>query len=418
MRAEPGHDPALAGLRGMQRLAALLLVLAGALYVVARLYEPAHPLLGYLRAFCEAAMVGGLADWFAVTALFRHPLGLRLPHTAIIPTNKDRIGDTLGQFVQRNFLSPEVVAAKIAEIDLAGTTARWLADPQRSAPLAAHIAQFLPRILDAMGDEPVRHFLHGNLVAWLRRVDMASLAADVLETLTAQNRHQALVDEIIAQAERFLRESEPEIRARVREKTAWLWQKIGLDEKVADRLIRAAEEALAEVSADPTHAWRQRFTQLVQDYIAALRISSEYQRRAEALKEALVEHPLLTHYLGAVWDEIRARIREDAALPDSRVRAHLQVSLMRLGEGLLADSAVRDAVNASLRQTLIRVVETRRQEVAALIADQVRRWDAGTLTERIERAIGRDLQYIRINGTVIGGLVGVAIHFISQLFPA
>jgi uncharacterized membrane-anchored protein YjiN (DUF445 family) len=398
----------------MQRAATGLLLAAAAVYAVARVYESRHPAVGYLRAFCEAAMVGGLADWFAVTALFRHPLGVPLPHTAILPSNKSRIGEALGRFVERNFLSTEVVAAKLAEADVAGTVARWLAHPERSATLAGHVAHLLPRLLDAVGDQPMRQFLHRQVLEGLRRIEMAPLAADVLETLTAGNRHQELVDEVILQTRRLLSEAEPALRARVREKTAWLWKKLGVDEAISDRLIAAAEEALAEAAVDPAHAWRQRFTDLVHEYAVRLRTSPEYARRAEAFKQALLDHPVLGSYVGSVWDEVRARVREDAASEDSAIRANLHSALLRLADALLAEPAVREAINASLRKALAEIVETRRHEVAELIAQTVRRWDAHTVSERIERAIGRDLQYIRINGTVIGGLVGVIIHALSR----
>jgi uncharacterized membrane-anchored protein YjiN (DUF445 family) len=222
------------------------------------------------------------------------------------------------------------------------------------------------------------------------------------------------VDEVILQTRRLLSEAEPALRARVREKTAWLWKKLGVDEAISDRLIAAAEEALAEAAVDPAHAWRQRFTDLVHEYAVRLRTSPEYARRAEAFKQALLDHPVLGSYVGSVWDEVRARVREDAASEDSAIRANLHSALLRLADALLAEPAVREAINASLRKALAEIVETRRHEVAELIAQTVRRWDAHTVSERIERAIGRDLQYIRINGTVIGGLVGVIIHALSR----
>jgi uncharacterized membrane-anchored protein YjiN (DUF445 family) len=426
MRGDSLHDPvkgdegdlARVRLRAAKRRATGLLLAAAVLYLIARVYEPAHPAIGYLRAFCEAALVGGLADWFAVTALFRHPLGVPLPHTAIIPSNKDRIGDALGRFVERNFLSQEVVGVKLAQIDFAALVGRWLSDAEHARALAAQVAVWLPRLLDATGDEAMRRFLHENLVSALRRIDFAPIAADLLETLTAQNRHQQLIDEILLQGQRFLGEAEPEIRARVRERTAWLWQKLGVDEAISDRLIKAAGDALADVSADPQHAWRQRFTDMLNEYVQALRNSEAYRERAERLKLAVLEQPQLAEYVGTVWDHLRARVRDDAADPDSRLRANLGPMLVTLGEGLLADGEVREALNRWLRAALAGLVEARRHEVSSLIAETVRRWDPATVTERVERAIARDLQYIRINGTLIGGLVGLVLHALSQLLPA
>ena len=409
------QDLAVARLRAMQRLALALLLAVAVVFVLARAYEPLHPGVGYLRAFCEAALVGGLADWFAVTALFRRPLGLPIPHTAIVPEKKDRLGEALGEFVERNFLSPDVVAAKLTDVDFSDVLAGWLTDRSRSGAVAGGLATLLPRLLDALGEEPMRHFIRENFGSALRRIELAPLAAELLDTLTAHEHHQELVDELVVQAERFLRDAEPEIRGRVRAKTAWLWQKLGIDEKIADRLIEAAEQALAEISRDPAHAWRQRFTQLVREYIGSLRHSGEFRQRAERLKETVLAHPGLSRYLGAVWDEVRARVREDAALDDSRIRANLEATLVWLGETLREDPAVRDALNGWMRAVLTELVHTRRNEVATLISDTVRRWDARTVSDKVERAIGRDLQYIRINGTLIGGLVGVLLHAASQV---
>ena len=189
-----------------------------------------------------------------------------------------------------------------------------------------------------------------------------------------------------------------------------------VDEKIADRLIEAAEEALAEIGRDPAHAWRQRFTQLVRDYITTLRHSEEQRQRAERLKQAVLSYPGLGEYLGMVWDEVRARVRDDAARDDSRIRANVEATLVWLGERLRADPAVREALNGWMRAVLTDLVRTRRNEVAGLISGTVRRWDARTVSDKVERAIGRDLQYIRINGTLIGGLVGVLLHAASQVF--
>jgi len=419
---QSGADPDAAGrtrrLRSMQRIATAMLAAVAAFYVVARVFEARHPAIGYIRAFCEAAMVGGLADWFAVTALFRHPLGVPLPHTAIVPRNKDRIGRTLGEFVERNFLSAEVVSARLADIDFARTAGRWLADDARSGPVVSQLARFVPRVLDTVADEPARHFLHRNLVSALGRIEFAPLAANVLEILTVADQHQRLMDELVVQARRFLNEAEPEIRAKVRDQTAWLWQKLGVDDAISERLITAAEEALAQIASDPQHAWRQRFSAMVVAYIAALRESPDYHARAERLKHSVLEHPLLAEYLEQVWAGVRERVRDDASAPHSRLQASLREAVQGIGAGILEDEAVADALNRWLRDVLFELVERRRTSVGALIAETVAKWDAGELTGRIELAIGRDLQYIRVNGTLIGGLIGVLIHVLSGVLPS
>lgn len=401
-------------LRRMQRIATGLLLVAAACYALAHAFEARYPGLGFLRAFCEAAMVGGLADWFAVTSLFRHPLGVPLPHTAIIPANKDRIGASLGRFVERNFLASDIVRGRLARTAFTATAADWLRDPARTAPVARQAVRVLPRLLEAIDDAPLRQFLVRNLHDTLARVDVAPLLAGVLELIATPDRLQALVDGLVGQARQFLADAEPDIRVRVRERTAWLWQKLGIDQAISDRLITVAQETLAEVAADPKHAWRLRLDALLREHAAALRHSPAYQARAEAFKQSLLAQPELADALGNVWTRLRERLDAHAAADPSPLAARLQDLLAGLGESLAGEPPVQRALDTWLRRALLGLVEARRHEAGELIAETVRRWDTGTVTERIERAIGRDLQYIRINGTVIGGLVGVGIHALSR----
>lgn len=294
---------------------------------------------------------------------------------------------------------------------------RWLADPQRSDGLTTKLVALLPPLLDGAAAEPVRRFLQHNLGTALKRIEFAPLAADVLELLIARNAHLTVLDEILVQARRLLLEADAEIRAGVRTRTAWLWQRLGVDDKVSDRLITAVDELLRDASTDPEHLWRARFTEAVRAYAAHLRSASAARARAEEFMHELVAHAPLRPYLDTLWENLRAQIRTDALLPDSRLAAQMRGALHRLGNSLLADAAMCTAIDAWLRRWLLGLVEQRRHEVATLIAETVRRWDVGTVTERIERAIGRDLQYIRINGTLIGGLVGVLIHMVSRLLP-
>jgi uncharacterized membrane-anchored protein YjiN (DUF445 family) len=293
----------------------------------------------------------------------------------------------------------------------------WLSDPAQRQPVADALARFLPQVLDAGGSEPGRNLIRHGVSEGLRRLELADLGADLLDALTARNQHQALMDEVVRQAERFLRDVEPGLRARVAEKTAWLWKKLGLDAAISDRIIEAAEQALAEVNADPEHEWRKRVTDMVREFAHALRHSPEHRNRAETLKQTLLDHPALGEYVGRLWDALRASIREDVQAPQSHIRLGLETSLSKLGALLLAEPGLRDSLNDWLRRTLAELARRQRFEVAELISQTVKGWDTRTLSERIERAIGRDLQYIRVNGTLIGGLIGLAIHAVSQALP-
>jgi uncharacterized membrane-anchored protein YjiN (DUF445 family) len=277
----------------LSQLATGLLLLMLLVYALARSWEQAHPALGFVRAFAEAAVVGALADWFAVTALFRRPLGLPLRHTAIIPRNKDRIGAALGRFVEQNFLAPELVAARLAQHQLAGPLAHWLARPDNAERIVGHLVNALPPLLRALDNETLRHFVRDAIVARLRRFEAAPLAGQALELLVAEGRHRPLVDAVLRGAVELLREHEAEIRERVRANTAWIWQKLSMDERIADRIIAAAEDMLLEVSADPQHPWRQRLDRGVADFALALRESQQYRAQGEALKQQLLQHPVL-----------------------------------------------------------------------------------------------------------------------------
>jgi len=400
----------------VRHIATGLLLGAVALYVPARMYEQVHPLVGYLRAFAEAAMVGALADWFAVTALFRHPLGLPIPHTAVVQRNKDRVGDALGKFVERNFLTPKEIGARLADVDFAALLTQWLRRPRNRAEVAEHLTELLPRVLDAVDEEEVAQLAHAHLRDYLvRRVEVAPLMAGMLEMLTAENRHQRLIDELLKQAVALLKESEPLIRERVSAQTSWIWRQLSIDERVTRQIMTAAEETLAEFVTNPSQSWRHGFDRAVRDFIETLKTSDEYREKGERLKTRLLDSPTFAENLGGLWGEIKRAVHDDGRRPDSRVRASVSDGLGLLAQSLLDDAGLQRSLNVWLQKLILEAVQARRHDVSGLIADTVRAWDPNTVAHRIEQAVGDDLQYIRINGTVIGGLAGVTIHLVSQL---
>jgi uncharacterized membrane-anchored protein YjiN (DUF445 family) len=398
-------------------VATALLVAMAALFLVARAFEPDYPWLGYVRAFAEAGMVGALADWFAVVALFRHPLRLPIPHTAIIPRSKDRIGAGLAKFVAENFLASDAVAARLAGADIAGAFASWLEKPSNRALVASRAARFVPALLHAFDDDDVQRLVRDLFAKRLAGVALSPLAGELLETLTAHDRHRPLVDEMLAQAGRLLSDAEPEIRDRVRERTGWLWQKLGVDEKVSDKLIEAVETTLEELARDPEHAWRAKLDDAIRRFAQELQTSPQRREEGEALKARLLEHPALARYVRDVWEDLRAELVADCERPDSAVGRQLANLAAGIAELIERDEAVRRKLNRWLRGAALELVESRRDEVAQLIAETVRKWDSETFSRKIEAEVGRDLQYIRINGTLIGGLVGVAIHAFTRLLP-
>jgi uncharacterized membrane-anchored protein YjiN (DUF445 family) len=400
----------------MQRLATGMLIIMLAVLVLTNVFLSLHPSVGYLRAFAEAAVVGAMADWFAVTALFRQPLGLPIPHTAIVPRNKERIGEALGRFVEQNFASPEVVSSKLAGADMCGKLARWLSEPERTDAIAGHVTRLIPQLLDSVDDQDVRRFVSGSLAHGAQRIDLGPLLGEVVAMLTAEKRHQILLDKLLREADEYITANEPRIRERVRESTAWLWQRLAMDEKVADGVMAVLREAFAEIGRDSSHPLRLRLDQAIEKLASELATSPEYREEIVLHTRKLLDHPALRDYAAGVWRDIRRTLREDTLSADSVLKTWLREMIEAGTQALLRNDELRGRLNDWMHEVVVEVVESHQQDVGVLIADTVRGWDTETVTARIERQVGEDLQYIRINGTLIGGLVGLALYTVSRAF--
>jgi uncharacterized membrane-anchored protein YjiN (DUF445 family) len=357
-----------------------------------------------------------MADWFAVTALFRQPLGLPIPHTAIVPRNKERIGEALGRFVEQNFASPEVVSSKLEGADMSGRLARWLSEPQRAEAIAGHVTRLVPQLLDSVDDRDVRHFVSGRLAHGAERIDLGPLLGEVVAMLTGENRHQVLLDKLLREADEYITANEPRIRERVRDNTAWLWQQLAMDEKVADGVVAVLRESFAEIGRDPLHPLRLRLDQAIEKFASELASSSKYREEIVIHTRKLLDHPALRDYAAGVWHDISRILREDALSPDSVLEAWLRELTQAATQALLRNDDLRGRLNNWMHEVAVEVVESHQHDVGVLIADTVRSWDTATVAARIERQVGEDLQYIRINGTLIGGLVGLAIYIVSRAF--
>ncbi|HET8726987.1 MAG TPA: DUF445 domain-containing protein [Alphaproteobacteria bacterium] len=401
-------------LRRHRMVATGLLLLSLAVFLVT--HVPAAPAFWVLlvRAGAEAALVGGLADWFAVTALFRRPLGLPIPHTALIPRNKDRIGAGLGSFVERNFLAPDLVVEKLRTLDPAAVAGRWLARPESAQQVAERITLAVPVVVNSIDDEELRRFVRHALRQQLDAVDLAPILSKVLSILTETGQHQALFDQALKIARRLLLENEERIYELVGEKSRW-WVPRTVDRRLAEALVSGAIELLGDL-ADPQHEARRRFDRAVEDLIRKLATSPEAAARVAALKAQAMANPAVEEYLGTIWGLLKRRVLDDAAETDSHLRRALVRGIASIGGALAADAHMRERVNRRLEKMVVGLVVPARAEIGAFIADVVRSWDARTVTERLELEVGRDLQYIRVNGTLVGALVGCAIflagHFL------
>ena len=398
----------------MQRAATALLVAMSGVFLVASVYEARFPWLGFVRAAAEAAMVGGVADWFAVTALFRHPLGVPIPHTAIIPSRKDRIGRTLGGFVQANFLSRDVLTERLAGVHVTERLARWLTVPENARLIADHAARAVAGTARVLRDEDVQEFIDRSLVSRIRRTRVAPLIGNGLALVTAGHRHQRLLDEALRMIAGAVTENEDLIRDRIRAESPW-WVPDLVDERIHEKVVAGIERTLQDVSADPEHPLRHRFDRAVHEFIESLRTSPDVIERAEAIKEELLEHPTVRQFSASLWNDLKDALLRRAAKENAAPGA-IEHALQTLGETVLADPALIEKGDRAVTAAVLYVVEEYRNGVAHFIASTVESWDADATSRKIELAIGRDLQFIRINGTLVGGLVGLILYSLGRFF--
>jgi uncharacterized membrane-anchored protein YjiN (DUF445 family) len=397
-------------------LATALLVFTATLFIVARHFEPAHWAWGYVAAFAAAATVGGLADWYAVVALFRRPLGLPIPHTAIVPRNHLRIADTLGEFIETNFLAPEPVEARLREVDFATLVAEWLSDRERSAALAGFVLRLLPQSLGAIEQSGLKGFIGKRIMTELERVELAPLAAGLLSAVTEKGRHQRLLDELLAALEKVLTDEETlaALRERIRKELPALFNLYRADAYLLRKIVASTSAFIQDARADARHPLRLEFDSFVNGFIERLRSSDAFARRAEGLKRDLLARPELVALADGAWESLKSFLEQDARAPDSQVRRQLEDMLVEIGRQLASDPAIRAEINRGMVRVLADFVQSQKSGVGRFIADQVKSWDIDMLVGRIELTVGRDLQYIRFNGAMIGGLAGLALHAVEQ----
>jgi len=405
-----------AQLDGMKRRATALLIAATVVFIVSRFFESRYPWVGIIRATKEAAMVGGLADWFAVTALFRHPLGIPIPHTAIVPARKDRVGRTLGAFVQKNFLTREVIANRLRSIDVATRLAQWLASPDNVRQISRHTASSLASAAQLVPDSEVEAFIDRSVEERVRSVKAAPLLSRVLSIITADNRHQELLNEAIRLAANTVEDSRALIRLRVEEETPW-WVPSAIDDKIYRKIVSAIERTLIEVRDDPSHPLRERFDGAIHDFIEKLNNSPAVATRIEALKEELLLSDTARRFSSGLWGRAKNALVRYAEAPDGFAPGTIERAITSFGDAVLNDPELLKKVDEFVVDIAMFLVDRYQSEVADLISHTVASWDPEVTSHRVELAIGRDLQFIRINGTIVGGLAGMAIYLISKLMP-
>lgn len=403
-------------LRKMRVVATGLLVTMAALFLLARYLQPIHPAWGFVRAFAEAAMVGGLADWFAVTALFRHPLGLPIPHTAIVPRNKDRIGDTLANFLRTNFLIPRVVARRMNRLDVAGAAGRWLAQPpQEGGRIRRGASRLFAEMLTAFDPQRLGGMVKAGIGSRLRATEVSPILGQLLRAAIAEGRHVPLMESVIRWAGQALAANEPVVRAMVHERAGAILRWTGLDETVADKLIDGLDKLLHDMADDPDHPIRLKIEEGLDRLAWDLQYDPDMRARVEAMKADLIANPAMQRWLDGLWEQAREGLLRLARDPEAVTAGKLGETLRQLGQTLQSDPRLAATINRFVRRAVVGIAADYGDGIVRLVSETVRGWDADTVTSRLENAVGRDLQYIRINGTLVGGSVGLVLHVVDRL---
>ncbi|MBE7552672.1 MAG: DUF445 domain-containing protein [Anaerolineales bacterium] len=399
----------------MKFVATSLLAGAFLIYVTALFFEDWYAWVGFVRATAEAAMVGAIADWFAVTALFRHPLGLKIPHTAIVPRRKREIGEKLASFVRQNFLTEEVIADKLRSMELTRRAVEWLGQPENSRLVADQLAAGAVAAIQVMKDEDVQALIEKQLVARIRSTQFAPLLGNLLSFLTAGNRQQELLMELVKFGSGFLKENKAVILEKINEELPWWAAVWGVDRRIYQTIIHSVDTTLAEVKADPKHPLYRNFEAAVSRLIEGLKTSSELQERETTLKEELLQQPVVQEFSASLWTDIKASLVDRSDNSPLEFSQPVQQMLLRFGEVLQNDPVLYGKIDHWLCEVVIYLTKTYGHEVESLISNTINKWNPEMITDKIETEVGRDLQFIRINGTLIGGLVGLLIYTVSFL---
>lgn len=389
-----------------------LLVFATVVFIVAKAYEDLAPWVGFIRATAEAAMIGAIADWFAVTALFRYPLGIPIPHTAIVPNRKDQIGRSLGRFVENNFLQPAVLASRIRSADVAGRLCAWLGERENAERIAGAVATGVAGAVQVLRDEDVEALIERSLAKRVRETEAAPLVGNVLSMVATSDLRQEVLDGVVRLVANLFEENRAEIRDRIDQELPW-WVPAPIDDKIYRKVTEAIERTLADLQVHPDHPLRLRFDDLITRFVEDLKTSPDVIARGEAIKEEMLGHPSVRNFSKRLWEELRESLVAHGSGEGESLRKPLVQGIQRFAHALEGDPALREKINGWAERGLVHVAESSRHEVAQVISQTVGQWDPVETSRKIELQVGKDLQFIRINGTVVGGLAGLVIHTVS-----
>jgi len=398
----------------MKRLASSLLLLVTLIYILASLYISQYTWVGFVAATAEAAMIGAIADWFAVTALFRHPFGLKIPHTAIIPNKKDVIAEQFGAFVQQNFLSEDVISSKIRSMNLSRRVAGWIVEKENARAVADQISAGLAGIVRVMNDKDIQLMIEKKVESRIRDTSFAPIIGELLSFITSGKRQQELVNSAVNMGLYFLEDSDHDIKEKVEQETPW-WFPGSVDKAIYERIVRSVSKMLYEMQVDVFHPIRRRMIQTMNEFMEDLKHSPDIREKEISIKEDLLKQPAVREFTTSLWTDIRQSLLDQSENPDAELKRAIEDSVISFGESILEDDTLANKIDGWAEDSGRYLIRTFGHEVADLIAGTIETWDPQATSERIELQIGKDLQFIRINGTVIGGLAGLLIHTITTI---
>ena len=386
------------------------------LFLVSSYYRSTFPWLSYVKAFSEAAMVGGIADWFAVVALFRNPLGLKIPHTAIIRANKKRIAESLGNFIKSNFLSTSKVLEKVREFDASGKLATFLASNEGAKFASQQIALGLEKILSLLENDKVAGFVKSGLDTHLRTINLSNLASKGLELITRDNAHQSLLDYVVNQLDTYLNTdgAKEEILDRVTKETPSFFKIFGLDRTATEKLIRGFIAAVHEVQTDKEHPLRKRLDLEITNWVERLHNDSSMKYKGQLILDSILSSAEVANYLNSLWSDLSEWLLNDVRSSHSQIRDRLYKMILEVANRLVTDNELKLLINKEIEAVIPNFLEKYRDKIGGFITEQIEGWEDHYMVERLELNVGKDLQFIRISGTLVGGCTGMIIYLVSN----
>ncbi|WP_294274501.1 DUF445 domain-containing protein [uncultured Chryseobacterium sp.] len=404
-------------LRKYKAFATGLFLLMAAVFIITTILQKSNTShwIGYVRAFSEAAMVGALADWFAVTALFRHPLGLPIPHTNLIENSKQQLGDNLGGFVVNNFLSPENIRPYIQKLRISGFVGEWLGKEKKQGILIRNISDIVLDILNKLDDDTVSRFISDKVSEMTNDIKLNKIVGNGISYIIEKNDHQRLITSLSSQIKNYILENDEMIKDRVK-KGSYNFIPAFVDNKIADKITSGLADFFGEIEEDPGHEIRNLITGKIQDFSVDLKEDPKWDEEFRSIKNDLLKPEKLNEYSRDIWASIRKTVTEELQHEDSALKKYISKNLDEFALNLKTNAALQDKIDDWVRVTAYKYILRNTHQFGNLISSTVGNWQGKELSEKLELEVGKDLQFIRVNGTLVGGLVGLIIYTIAHFF--